>query len=102
MKNPQPIEILLTHIKLQAVIYKVEETIAVDYTLLNLYRNTGEISKQEYHETLLEITAEISKTEEIWDQYITFSELVTTLTNEYFVKYWFELESFLSVFPLHE
>ncbi|MGK7883717.1 MAG: hypothetical protein AB4057_03710 [Crocosphaera sp.] len=102
MKNPQPIEILLTHIKLQAVIYKVEETIAVDYTLLNLYRNTGEISKQEYHETLLEITAEISKTEEIWDQYITFSELVTTLTNEYFVKYWFELESFLSVFPLHD
>ena len=102
MKNPQPIEILLTHIKLQAVIYKVEETIAVDYTLLNLYRNTGEISKQEYHETLLEITAEIAQNEEIWEQYITFSELVTTLTNEYFVKYWFELESFLSVFPLHD
>ncbi len=102
MKNPQPIEILLTHIKLQAVIYNVEESIAVDYTLLNLYRNTGEISKQEYHETLLEITAEIAQNEEIWEQYITFSELVTTLTNEYFVKYWFELESFLSVFPLHE
>ncbi|MDJ0580896.1 hypothetical protein [Crocosphaera sp.] len=102
MKNPQAIEILLTHIKLQAVIYKVEETIAVDYTLLNLYRNTGEISIQEYHETILEITAEISKTEEIWDQYITFSEIVTTLTNECFVKYWFELESFLSVFPLHD
>lgn len=102
MKNPQPIEILLTHIKLQAVVYNVEETIAVDYTLLTLYRNTGEISKQEYHETLLDITAEIAQTEEIWDQYITFSELVTTLTNEYFVKYWFELESFLSVFPLHE
>ena len=102
MKNTQPIEILLTHIKLQAVLYNVEESIAIDYTLLNLYRNTGEISKREYYETLWEITAEIAHTEPVWDQYINFSELVTTLTNEYFVEYWFELENFLSLFPLNE
>ena len=102
MKNTQPIEILLTHIKLQAVLYNVEESIAIDYTLLNLYRNTGEISKREYYETLWEITAEIAQTEEIWDRYVNFSELVTTLTNEYFVEYWFELENFLSLFPLNE
>ncbi|CCQ60362.1 hypothetical protein [Crocosphaera watsonii] len=102
MTTPQPIEILLTHIKLQAAIYNVEATVAFDYTLLNLYRNTGEISKQEYHETLLEITAEIAQTEEVWDKYITFAEFVTTLTNEYFLEYWFELEDFLSLFPLSE
>ncbi|ACB50210.1 hypothetical protein cce_0859 [Crocosphaera subtropica ATCC 51142] len=102
MKNSQPIEILLTHIKLQAILHNIEESIAIDYTLLNLYRNTGEISKQEYHETLWEITAEIGHTEEVWEQYINFSELVTTLTNEYFVEYWFELENFLSLFPLNE
>ncbi|WP_107667187.1 hypothetical protein [Cyanothece sp. BG0011] len=102
MKNSQPIEILLTHIKLQAILYQVEETIAVDYTLLNLYRNTGEITKQEYYETLWEITAEIAPTEAVWDKYINFAEFVTTLTNEYFVEYWFELENFLSLFPLNE
>ena len=102
MKTSQPIEILLTHIKLQAVLYNVEETIAIDYTLLNLYRNTGEISKQEYYETLWEITAEIAQTEKVWEQNIDFSEFVTTLTNEYFVEYWFELENFLSLFPLNE
>ncbi|MDJ0600480.1 MAG: hypothetical protein QNJ37_16765 [Crocosphaera sp.] len=102
MKNYQPIEILLIHIKLQALLYNVEETIAVDYTLLNLYRNTGEISRQEYYETLWEITAEVAQTEEVWEKYISFSEFVTTLTNEYFVKYWFELEKFLSLFPLDE
>ncbi|MDJ0842719.1 hypothetical protein [Crocosphaera sp.] len=102
MKNSQPIEILLTHIKLQAVLHNVEETIAIDYTLLNLYRNVGEISKQEYYETLWEITAEIAQTEQAWDKYIDFSEFVTTLTNEYFLEYWFELENFLSLFPLNE
>ncbi|MGK7957377.1 MAG: hypothetical protein AB4063_19315 [Crocosphaera sp.] len=102
MKNCQPIQILLTHIKLQAVLHNVEESIAIDYALLNLYRNTGEISRKEYYETLWEITADIAKTEEIWDAYINFSELVTTLTNEYCVEYWFELESFLRLFPLNE
>ncbi len=102
MKNSQPIEILLTHIKLQAVLYNVEETIAIDYALLNLYRNTGEISKQEYHETLWEITAEIAQTEAVWEKYLNFSEFVTTLINEYFVEYWFELENFLSLFPLND
>ena len=102
MNNSQPIEILLTHIKLQAVLHNIEETIAIDYTLLNLYRNVGEISKPEYYETLWEITAEIAQTEEVWQQYIDFSEVVTTLTNEYFAEYWFELEDFLSLFPLNE
>lgn len=102
MHNSQPIQILLTHIKLQAVLHNIEETIAIDYTLLNLYRNTGELSKQEYYETLWEITAEIARTEETWDKYINFSELVTTLTNEYFVEYWFELEDFLRLFPLND
>ena len=102
MNNSQPIEILLTHIKLQAVLHNIEETIAIDYTLLNLYRNVGEISKSEYYETLWEITAEIAQTQEVWQQYIDFSEVVTTLTNEYFAEYWFELEDFLSLFPLNE
>lgn len=102
MKSSQPIEILLTHIKLQAVLHNIEETIAIDYALLNLYRNTGEISKQEYRQTLWEITAEVAQTESVWEKYISFSEFVTTLTNEYFVEYWFELENFLSLFPLND
>ncbi|MDJ0510257.1 MAG: hypothetical protein QNJ64_13530 [Crocosphaera sp.] len=102
MKNSQPIEILLTHIKLQAVLHNVEQSTAIDYTLLNLYRNVGEISKLEYHETLWEITAEIAQTQQMWEKYINFSELVTSLTNEYFAEYWFELEKFLSLFPLNE
>jgi uncharacterized LabA/DUF88 family protein len=102
MNNSQSIEILLTHIKLQAIVYKVEETVAIDYTLLNLYRNKGEISKQEYYETLWEITAEMAQTEEIWEHYMNFFEFVTTLTNEYFAEYWFEFENFLDLFPLNE
>lgn len=102
MKNSQPIEILLTHIKLQAVLHNIEDTIAIDYTLLNLYRNVGEISKSEYYETLWEITAEIAQTQQMWERYLSFSELVTSLTNEYFAEYWFELENFLSLFPLKE
>ncbi|MEL4897189.1 hypothetical protein [Crocosphaera sp. Alani8] len=102
MNKHRSIEILLTHIKLQAVLYNIDETIAVDYALLNLYRNTGEISKQEYREVLWEITAEISQSEECWEKYINFSQFVTTLTNEYFVEYWFELENFLDLFPLNE
>ena len=102
MENLQPIEILLTHIKLQAVLHNIEENTAIDYTLLNLYRNVGEISKQEYHESLWEITAEIAQTQQVWEKYINFSELITTLTNEYFAEHWFELEHFLSLFPLNE
>lgn len=94
----QPIDILLTHIQLQGIIHQIEENIALDYAWLNFQRNTAQISKQDYYEILWEITSEVAMTEEGWERYLDFAQLVTSLINEYYVECWFEVDSFLDVF----
>ncbi|MEA5508650.1 hypothetical protein VB715_02625 [Crocosphaera sp. UHCC 0190] len=102
MMTSQPLEAFFTHIQLQAIIHQVEESIALDYAWLNFQRNSGQISRQDYYELLWEITADATTTEDGWEYYLTFAEWVTSLTNEYYVKYWFELETFLDIIDLKD
>ncbi|MEA5533700.1 hypothetical protein [Crocosphaera sp. XPORK-15E] len=102
MITSQPLEAFFTQIQLQAIIHQIQESVALDYAWLNFQRNKGEISRQDYYEILWEITADVAPTEDLWEHYLAFAERVTSLTNEYYVKYWFELENLLDVFDLQD
>lgn len=102
MTNTQAMEFLLTHVQLQAVIHKVEIVTALDYAWINFQRNTEQISTEDYYNAILDLTATVATTEDLWQHHLDFSQLVTTLTNEYYLNYLFESEQFLNAFDLEE
>ncbi|XTZ12146.1 MAG: hypothetical protein ACP8RL_09220 [cyanobacterium endosymbiont of Rhopalodia inflata] len=78
---------LKAHVQLQAIIYQIEPETANEYLELNIARNTGLISSQEYAETIWMITAAVAETERLWINHQLFSQLVTTLVNEYYLSF---------------
>ncbi|HAC62071.1 MAG TPA: hypothetical protein DCF68_00690 [Cyanothece sp. UBA12306] len=78
---------LTTQIQLQAIVNQIEPETAIEYLELNIARNTGLISSDEYAETLWMVTASVADTEEQWKQHQEFSQLVTTLVNEYYLSF---------------
>lgn len=78
---------LTAHIQLQAIINQIEPETAIEYLELNVARNTGLISSDEYIETMWMVTASVAETEQQWINYQLFSELVTTLVNEYYLSF---------------
>ncbi|XLQ11562.1 MAG: hypothetical protein KPI85_08960 [cyanobacterium endosymbiont of Epithemia adnata isolate EadnSB Bon19] len=78
---------LKAHIQLQAIIYQIQPETANEYLELNIARNTGLISSQEYAETIWMITAAVAETEQLWINHQVFSQLVTTLVNEYYLSF---------------
>ncbi|XHU95885.1 MAG: hypothetical protein JJP05_09605 [cyanobacterium endosymbiont of Rhopalodia gibba] len=78
---------LKAHVQLQAIIYQIQPETANEYLELNIARNTGLISSQEYTETIWMITAAVAETERLWINHQLFSQLVTTLVNEYYLSF---------------
>ncbi|ACK64819.1 hypothetical protein PCC8801_0735 [Rippkaea orientalis PCC 8801] len=78
---------LTVHIELQAIVYQIDLETAHEYLELNIARNTGLISSDEYAETVWMITASVADNEEQWRQHQLFSQLVTTLVNEYYLTF---------------
>ncbi|XTZ10355.1 MAG: hypothetical protein ACQZ3N_09950 [cyanobacterium endosymbiont of Rhopalodia yunnanensis] len=78
---------LKAHVQLQAIIYQIQPETANEYLELNIARNTGLISSQEYAETIWMITAAVAETERLWINHQLFSQLVTTLVNEYYLSF---------------
>ncbi|WP_267384420.1 hypothetical protein [Cyanobacterium sp. uoEpiScrs1] len=78
---------LKAHIQLQAVIYQIPAETASEYLELNIARNTGLISSEEYTETIWMVAAAVAETEQLWINHQLFSQLVTTLVNEYYLSF---------------
>ncbi len=78
---------LIAHIQLQAILHQIQAETATEYLELNIARNTGLISSDEYAETLWMITASIVNSEHEWQQHEQFSQVVTTLVNEYYLSF---------------
>ena len=79
---------LKAHIQLQATIYQIQPETANEYLELNIARNTGLISSEEYAETLWMVTAAaVAETGQLWINHQLFSQLVTTLVNEYYLSF---------------
>lgn len=95
-------EALLAHVQLQAIIHQIQEETAQEYLRLNIARNTGLISREEYSETLWELTAAAAHTEQQWEQYQQFSQLVTTLTNEYYLSFLADSDTFIDLFDIKD
>ena len=78
---------LTAHIQLQAIVHQIKPETATEYLELNIARNTGLISSDEYAEILWMVTASVADTEQQWKQHQEFSQLVTTLVNEYYLSF---------------
>ena len=80
-------ETLATRVQLQAIVYGLPTVTAMEYLELNVARNTGQVSRNDYHEILWEITAFVADNEAQWRQCQQFSQIVTTLVNEYYASF---------------
>jgi hypothetical protein len=78
---------LKAHIQLQAIIYQIQPETANEYLELNIARNTGLISSEEYVDTIWMINTAVAKTQQLWHNHKFFSKLVTTLVNEYYLSF---------------
>lgn len=79
---------LKAHVQLQAMIYQIQPETANEYLELNIARNTGLISSEEYAETLWMVAAAaVTETGQLWSNHQLFSQLVTTLVNEYYLSF---------------
>ncbi|MEM8778387.1 MAG: hypothetical protein AAGF26_05840 [Cyanobacteria bacterium P01_G01_bin.49] len=81
------LETLTTRVQVQAIVYGICTETATEYIDLNVARFTGLVSRNHYHDILWEITANVTDNESQWQKYQEFSQLVTTLVNEYYFSF---------------
>ncbi|MGK7944453.1 MAG: hypothetical protein AB4058_08280 [Microcystaceae cyanobacterium] len=86
MFSPNSLDSLLTKIQLHAVIHHIPATVANDFTLLNILRNDRIISKDNYYDSIYSIIHFNCSSNLSVESLYDFSNLVTTLCNEYFCE----------------